>query len=324
MDLLKEITRVNSLIGNTPLQKLNFGTVNLHAKLEYYQFADSIKVRPAYFILSQAIKNNLIDQETTIIESTSGNFGIALASLCRLLKIKFIPVIDPCISPEKEKILRLLAHQVIKVTERDETGGYLLNRIRTVDQYLRSNINCFNPNQYSNPNNYLSYYEGMGLEIANELPQLDYLFISVSSGGTITGLSRRLKEKYPKLKVVAVDVEGSLIFNNQPKTRHLAGMGSSKRTEIIEQALIDEVVILSESEIINGCHELLNEQMVFAGASSGAAYCAAKRILSPLADKPVNALFICPDNGSAYVDTVYNDTWTQEHIFKTQKAVVPV
>jgi N-(2-amino-2-carboxyethyl)-L-glutamate synthase len=319
MNLLNRIKQVEPLIGNTPVQKLDIIDLNIFAKLEYYQFTESIKVRPAYYILKNAILNNLINENTQVIESSSGNFGIALASLCSMLGIKFIPVIDANTTPGKEKILRLLSHNVIKITERDATGGYLLNRIKTVKEHQQNYPNSFNPNQYENPENYLSYYNGMGKEICKQFDKLDYVFISVSSGGTIAGLSRRLKEKFKDIKIVAVDVEGSLIFTNQSKARHVGGLGSSLRTPTIDKAVIDEVVILSEREIVSGCRELLKEQMIFGGASSGAAYYAAKKTMRKLADASLNSLFICPDHGSSYIDTVYDDVWTEENIFRTEE-----
>jgi len=305
---------ISKLIGDTRLYQLDFPTP-LYTKLEFQNLFGSIKDRPALFIIKQCLQDGIINKDTIVIESTSGNFGIALASICRALGIRFIPVIDPNISRQKEQLLRLISHAVIKVTEKDQTGGYLLNRIRTVKEFVRNNPNCYNPNQYENPCNYLSYFYTLGVEICNSFDRLDYLFISVSSGGTIIGLSRRLKEKFPDLTVVAVDVEGSMIFDDKQMVRKLPGIGASMRSPLFDKASIDRVVILSQTQIVEGAYELLKEQALFVGPSAAAAYVGAKICLKDIADKDAVSLFISPDHGSSYLDTVYNPEWVQKNIF---------
>lgn len=305
---------------NTPVFKLKHPYQHLFAKLEYTNFMGSIKDRPALYMLKNAIKKKLITEDSTVIESTSGNFGIALAVLCNRLDVKFIPIIDPNITREKEMILESICQEVIKVTERDRSGGYLLNRLLAVEHAMQTTPRSFNPNQYKNEDNYLCYYHTLAEELCNSFSRLDFAFVSVSTGGTITGLSLRLKEKFKDIKIVAVDVEGSLVFDNKPRLRHISGMGSSIRSSIIEHALIDEIVILPESEIVEGCRKLLHEQAVFAGASSGAAYFAAIRTLEGLQHKNYNAVIICPDKGSAYLDNIYNDTWVENHINQNENS----
>ncbi len=308
------LEKLQLLIGNTKLHKLSITGNNLYVKLEQQNFFGSIKDRSGQYMIEKAIENNEVNDETVIIESSSGNFGIALAGICKMLNLKFISVIDPNISCQKEKVLKLYCHDVIKVTERDSTGGYLLNRIKAVEYFLKNNKNSYNLNQYSNPNNYLSYYYTLGEEICNSFSRLDYAFISVSTGGTITGLSNRLKEHFPDICIVAVDVEGSLVFDQKPKARKLSGLGASIRTDIMDKSRIDEVVILSERQIIQGCRELLSVHNLFLGASSGAAFYAANNYLLKNNKKGVNAIFISPDAGGAYLDTVYNDIWVKQNI----------
>jgi N-(2-amino-2-carboxyethyl)-L-glutamate synthase len=311
---LPSLAAIENLIGNTFLHQLKFPYCNLYTKLEYQNCFGSIKDRPALYILKKLCYENKLTADQVIVESTSGNFGIALAGICRAIGLKFVAVIDPNISLQKEQLLRLLSHDVIKVTERDETGGYLINRIKTVNEFVSINKNSFNPNQYENPDNYLSYYNTLGTEICKSFTKLDYAFISVSSGGTIIGLSRKLKEEFPSIKIVGVDVEGSVIFSNVAKKRHLSGLGASKRTPLLEKALIDDFVILSEREIVGACKELLTYHSLLVGPSAGAAYCAAKNLMSHENRNNANALFITPDSGSGYLDTIFNDTWISINI----------
>ncbi|MDO6428947.1 pyridoxal-phosphate dependent enzyme [Flavitalea sp. BT771] len=314
MELLEKIKTVKSLIGNTPVVQLRNAPCRLFAKLEYMSFWGSIKDRAAYNILYNAIAEDLINEDTVIVESTSGNFGIALGGICKMLSLKFIPVIDPNIVSEKESLLRLLSHDVIKVTERDATEGYLLTRIKAVAAYKAENKNAYNPNQYENRHNYLAYYYTLAEEIVNSFPKLDYLFVSVSTGGTITGLSLKLKEKFKDIKIIAVDVQGSLIFSDQAKPRSISGIGASMRSAIINKALIDDVIILSQHEIVKGCTDLLNGQGIFVGASAGAAYYAANCYLQERGEKDKTALFVCPDKGTAYLDNIYNKEWVKSNI----------
>lgn len=314
MNLSKKIDRLSQFIGNTSVYKLDFGNCNLYAKLEYNNFMGSIKDRPALYAFKEAIERGYIDENTTIVESSSGNFAMGLAGICKCLGLKFIAVVDPKITWEKEKHLSYLAHKIIKVQEMDDTGGYLLTRINMVKKLIEENHNYFSINQYSNPNNYLSYYHTMGAEIVNEFSRLDYLFVSVSTGGTVTGLSLRLKEKFKDLTVVAVDIEGSLAFGNFTKERNISGLGSSRKSDFIKDGKVDEFQLLSEEQIMEGCNELLIEQMIFAGGSSGAVYKAAKMFLKKEGIHNANALIICPDRGHAYIDIVYK----REQLFKEE------
>ena len=311
---LLAIGRLEDLIGKTKLYKLNYSYGNLYAKLEQQNFFGSIKDRPAFYILKKAIEENLINEDSTVIESTSGNFGIALAGICKALKIKFIPVIDPNVSTEKENILRLNCSEIIKISEPDKTGGFLLNRIAAVRKYLKEHENAYTPNQYENPNNYMAYYHSLGDEIGDKFAKLDYAFISVSTGGTITGLSNRLKEQYKNIVIIAVDVEGSLIFSDKPKIRKISGMGASLRTAFFDKAIIDDFIILSQAEIVQGCQDLLTEHNLFLGSSSGAAYAAANKVLKKMNKKTINAIFISPDAGISYLDTIYNNEWVAKNM----------
>ena len=309
--MITKLEKAKKLIGNTPLIELNYKNIDLYAKLEYNNYSGSIKDRAAYNIISEGIKSGKIKEGTQIIESSSGNFAIALATLCKTLKLKFTAVIDPNINKLYEDLIRLMAHDVIKVDKLDKTGGYLLTRINTIAEICAGRDDIFWPNQYENPDNYKAYYKGLGNEICEHFEALDYIFIGVSSCGTITGLSRKIKEKFPDVKVVAVDVEGSVIFNTLPKKRTISGIGASKRPSIIEQALIDHVVHVSEKDMAAGTNALLNEQCIFAGASSGASYWAIKEFFKENKLENKKVLFLCPDKGFAYMENVYNANWKE-------------
>jgi 2,3-diaminopropionate biosynthesis protein SbnA len=320
--IFQRLQNISKMIGNTPLLKLDCDDAGLYVKLEQYNAFGSIKDRPAFYVINNALTRGDMDENSIVVESSSGNFAIALANICNIIGLDFIPVIDPNITSEKENILRLLCKDVCKVTELDETGGYLLSRLKAVEEYKLNNSRIFHPNQYGNNDNYLAYYNTLGVEICNQFERLDYLVMSVSTGGSVTGISLRVREKFPNVKIVAVDVEGSVIFGGNPKKRKITGMGASIRTPFFDNALIDEIMILSQREIVNGCHALLKEQGIFSGASTGAAYYGALKKSRQAGNKDANILFIAPDSGNAYVDNVYNEEWIEKYINQPKYEVV--
>lgn len=316
--MIEQLLKLKKLIGKTPLVRLST-KANIYAKLENYNYTGSIKDRAVNNILYNAINNGLITEGTKIIESSSGNFAISAALHCRHLGLEFHCVIDPSINELSKRKLELLASNVIMVDEPDETGGYLLNRIRKVKEILAGDSGFYWTNQYENKYNYLAYKD-LGEEIMQEVPDLDYIFISVSSTGTITGLSQFLKMMNPSIKVIAVDVKGSKIFSSEDAKRMIPGIGAGKRSVFLEHCVIDDVIILSNEEIIEGCNMLLKEHSLFMGGSSGASYYAALKYLDKWGVKSMaNSIIICPDNGTAYLNTIYSPAWVEEHMAGMKK-----
>src|SRR6266581_8607717 len=236
------------LLGNTlrptPHVQLAMKRMDLFAKLEYVNPVGSIKDRAAYWILTRAAERGEISEETTIIESSSGNFASALAAYTRLVGLRFIPVIDPSISGTYESFLRRICPRVVKVEERDDTGGFLKTRLNMVKQLCSSIPEAFWTNQYGNPDAVEAHYELTAGEICAEFDSLDYAFIGVSTAGTIAGMSRRLKECYPNIRIIAVDTAGSVIFGDTPRKRHIPGIGSSIVPPLLSLAVIDDVVLI--------------------------------------------------------------------------------
>ncbi|MET4141214.1 2,3-diaminopropionate biosynthesis protein SbnA [Pedobacter sp. UYP1] len=309
------INNILDKVGNTPLIALRNeeeSNLNVFAKLEFYNPTGSVKDRAAIYILNSLLNRGLIDQDTTIIESSSGNFGVALSAYTKQKGLKFICVIDKTTLPVNEMLIRLQGAEVICITEPDERGGYLLNRLKKVNEIIQKSENIYWINQYENPLNAEAYYNSLGNEICFEIPrqQLDYLFMGVSSGGTITGVSQKVKEKYPNAKIIAVDVEGSVIFGGESRKRFIPGIGSSIRPAILGSAKIDDVVTVDEYETMDSCRELLEKHNLFVGGSSGSVHAAVRKYFKANAvDKPVNIMCVFADKGERYISTIYNDDW---------------
>jgi 2,3-diaminopropionate biosynthesis protein SbnA len=294
----------------TPHVQLAMKGMDLFAKLEYVNPVGSIKDRAAYWILTRAAERGEICEETTVIESSSGNFAAALAAFTHLVGLRFIPVIDPNISGTYESFLRRLCPTVVKVEERDDTGGFLKTRLQKVKELCATVQHAYWTNQYGNLDAMEAHYELTATEICANFDSLDYVFIGVSTAGTIAGVSRRLKERYPNIRVIAVDAEGSAIFGGAPRKRHIPGIGSSIVPQLLAYAEIDDVVWISERETVQACQELLTSHGLFVGGSSGTAFAAIKRYAAKMtAYKHPTVLFLCADHGTPYLDTVFNPTW---------------
>ncbi len=202
-------------IGSTPivtLSRLFNGTqCEVLAKLEMLNPGGSIKDRPAHYIIERGLADGTIRHGSHIIESSSGNFAIALAMVCRMNNLRFTAVVDPKLSPVNRQIIQCYGGNIELVTEKDRQGGYLETRIERVKCLLREEPDAIWTNQYGNERNWQSHYNGEGEEILRALDRpVDYLVLGVSTSGTIHGISRRLREAWPNLKVLPV--EGVLDF----------------------------------------------------------------------------------------------------------------
>lgn len=308
--LVTRLEQLGKLLRATPHVPLAVPGIDLFAKLEYLNPVGSIKDRSAYWILKRAAERGEIGEATTVIESSSGNFAAALAVFTRLVGLRFIPVIDPNISGSYESFLRRICPTVVKVEDRDDTGGFLKTRLQMVEHLCATIPNAYWPNQYGNPDAMEAHYELTAAEICAEFDSLDYVFIGVSTAGTIAGVSRRLKERYAHIRVIAVDTEGSVIFGGAPRKRHIPGVGSSIVPPLLSHAQIDDVVLIPECETVHACWELLTNHGLFVGGSSGTAFAAVKRLAARMAGtRRPTVLFLCADRGTPYLDTVFDPGW---------------
>lgn len=313
--LLERLTYAEKIIRETPVIRLGDDRVDLYAKLEFLNGIGSIKDRPALWILKRAIERGEVGPGTTIVESSSGNFACALATFCRILGLGFIPVVDPFVSPVYESFLRAQCDRVVKVEECDDAGGYLKTRLATVRALLSDIPGSYWTNQYGNLDGMDAHYRLTGPEICRALPKLDYVFLGVSSGGTVAGVSRCLKEYDPSIRVVAVDAEGSVIFGQSPKKRHIPGLGSSISPPLVKEAIIDDLAIVRERETVDACHHLLESHGLFVGGSTGTVYSAVQNYF-PKANSGARprVLFFCCDRGTAYLHNVFDSGWAAAYL----------
>ncbi|MGG4409305.1 2,3-diaminopropionate biosynthesis protein SbnA [Niallia taxi] len=297
-------------VGATPMVRLKdakLENINLFAKLEGYNPTGSIKDRAACEMIKHLLNSGKIKKSTTIIESSSGNFGVALANYCKYYGLKFICVVDPKILPINEFIIKSVGAEIVKVDKADESGGYLISRINKVKELVQEIEDSYWINQYENSENANAYGRTVGKEICDQV-ELDYIFLGVSSGGTITGISRYVKEYYPHSKIIAVDVKGSIIFGAKPGFRSIPGIGSSIVPPILAESYIDDVVIVSEEESVEMCRDLLWKHNIFAGGSSGSVLAGVNKYFlnKKIGSKP-NVVTLFADRGERYFESLYSD-----------------
>lgn len=306
-----------STIGNTPLVELTRALgdcrFRLFAKLEGFNPGGSIKDRPALRILQAGLETGQIRPDTVIIESSSGNLGIGLAQACLYLGLRFICVIDPKTTVQNRRLLEAYGAELDMVTEPDPvTGEFLQCRLDRVRHLLNSLGNGFWPNQYANLLNPEAHHRTME-EIVQALHgNLDYLFCSTSTCGTLRGCAEYARNNsLSGLKLFAVDAVGSVIFGGASTKRLIPGHGSSVRPALYQTGLADECIHITDEECIVGCRTLLTREALLVGGSSGATLMAAKRMKDQIPDGATVAL-IFPDRGERYLDTIFSDQWVFE------------
>lgn len=307
-----------STIGKTPLIPLKkiFEDIpfQLFAKLEMFNPGGSAKDRTALKIIKQGIEEGIIQHDTTIIESSSGNMGVALAQICGLCGLKFICVVDPEVTHQHIAILKAYGAIIDVVTEpNQEMGGFFYARFDRIQYLLQNTPNSFWPNQHANPNNPLAHYETMQ-EITEQLHgKVDYLFVAVSTFGTIRGCAEYVRKHNMNTQIIAVDAEGSKIFQNTPVSRRLiTGYGASAPPSLYQSDIANKVIYTTDLDCVVGCHLLLKREAILAGGSSGAVLMALEKTKYQIPPDANCVVLLC-DTGVRYLDTIYSDAWIEEH-----------
>ncbi|NMO96071.1 2,3-diaminopropionate biosynthesis protein SbnA [Paenibacillus lemnae] len=302
-------------IGGTPLVRLSRifydEPFKVYAKLEGMNPGGSAKDRPALYLLREAIRRGEVTENSVIIESSSGNLAISLAQLCRSLGLRFICVVDPRTTEQHKRIIRSYHGEIELVSQPDPaTGEFLPARISRVRELVAQIPNAYWTNQYGNLDNSLAHTEMTMKEIGDALGHIDYLFVGVSSCGTIRGCADYIKARKWNTKVIAVDAAGSVIFGGAKGARQFPGLGAALVPGLFRPDMADAVQYVSDRDCVEGCRLLIGKEAIMAGASSGGVITSILRMKGAI---PQNAVCcaILPDRGERYLDTVYSDEWVQ-------------
>jgi cysteine synthase A len=308
---------VLSAIGNTPLIRLTRIykglPFRLFAKLEALNPGGSMKDRPAFNIITQGVNSGAIQPDTVIVESSSGNMGIGLAQACAYYGLRFICVVDPKITEQNVRLLQTYGAEVDYVSEPDPlTGEYLQARIDRVKSLIWLHKNCYWPNQYANLQNPAAHYQTMR-EILSALEgEVDYLFCTTSTCGTLRGCAEYVRENGLRTKIFAVDAAGSVIFGGHKARRLIPGHGAAVRPDLFRPDLADRCIHVTDLDCVIGCRRLAKQEAILAGGSSGAAVMAVEKVKSGI-PPGATCVVILADRGERYLDTIYSDSWVEKN-----------
>ena len=289
-------------------------------KLEGLNITGSIKMKTAIGLVEDLEKRGLArPHETVIVESSSGNLGIALSLVCATKGYKFVCVTDPNANHCNIRGMELYGAKVIVVKERDAAGGYLGTRINTINNIVNSNPNAVWVNQYANIANKNVHAEQTANEIAREFDKVDWVFVGAGTTGTLSGVSETLHQLFPKIKVVAVDPKGSVTFGGPPGKRKIPGIGTSLRPQLADYAKPDRIVVIDEEKTVEACLSFVSDYHLLVGGSTGTVLAAIKELAAEFAPGDT-IVALSPDLGDKYMDTVYNPTWV-ENVIKSKLKV---
>lgn len=296
---------ITELIGGTPLVELKVFEkdtgARIAAKLESFNPAGSAKDRVAAKMIADAENKGLLKPGAVIIEPTSGNTGVGLAAVAAVKGYKVILTMPDTMSIERVRLLKAYGAEIILTDGAKGMSG----SIEKANEIAANTPGSFIPGQFTNEANPLAHYESTGIEIWNDTDgKIDIFVAGVGTGGTLTGTGRYLKEKNPDIKIVAVEPASSpLLSKGYAGTHDLQGIGANFVPEILDTALIDEIIAVSDEDAYEAGRLLAKKEGILAGITSGAAAFAA----CELAKRPENAgkliVALLPDTGERYLST---------------------
>ncbi|MBQ1675356.1 MAG: cysteine synthase A [Oscillospiraceae bacterium] len=296
---------VDRLIGSTPL--LELGNIQreaglsarLLAKLEYLNPAGSIKDRVAKAMIDDAEARGLLKPGSVIVEPTSGNTGIGLAAVAAARGYRLIIVMPEDMSKERRRLLRAYGAELVL------TAGGMEGAIAKAEELAAEIPGAFLPGQFGNPANPAAHYASTGPEIWRDTGgQVDVFVAGVGTGGTVTGAGRYLKEQNPLVKVVAVEPAGSPVLSGgAPGAHKLQGIGAGFVPQVLDRAVIDEIVTVGDEDAFAAARLLARREGVLAGISSGAALRAAIRVAGRPESRGKTVAVLLPDGGDRYLST---------------------
>lgn len=309
-------SNILATIGHTPVVKINrIGhelACELYAKCEYFNPGGSVKDRIGYEMVKQAEAEGRIKPGDTLIEPTSGNTGIGIALAGAVLGYKVIITMPEKMSQEKQSVLERLGATIYR-TPTEAASHDPDSHISLAKHLQKTTANSHILDQYSNPNNPNAHYRGTAQEIIDDFGQdLHMLVVGVGTGGTISGIAKRLKEHNPAIKIIGIDPEGSILGGgNEIKSYQVEGIGYDFFPDVLDNALIDRYIKTNDADSFHTARQLIREEGLLVGGSSGAAMWGALQAAKEL--KPgQKCLVILPDSIRNYMSKFANDAWMSQ------------
>lgn len=292
------------------LATLNGATKRLLLKLETQCPTGSIKYRTATGLLAEAKAAGSLKRGSLVVESSSGNLALALATLCREQGYEFVAIVDPKTPISTTRALTELGAKTEIVSDPDENGGYLLARIRRAREISEMSVNSVWTDQYKNFANPRAHEASTGPEIfaqCNGKPS--EIFVAVSTGGTLAGICNYVNKLGADCAVYGVDNEGSASMGGPSGKRTVPGIGSARVSDFLTEGMYKKACYISEANMVQMCRQLAADTGISVGPSSGAVIAAA--LMEETRETPV---CLCPDGGDRYLDTVYDDKWSADFL----------
>lgn len=310
------VKNILEIIGNTPLVKLrHLGKdlpANLYAKCEFLNPGGSVKDRIGWNMVKKAEEKHTITPGDTLIEPTSGNTGIGIALAGAVCGYRVIIVMPEKMSREKEVTLTALGAEIVR-TPTEAPFDSPESHISVAKKLQKEIANSHILDQYSNPANFMAHYEGTGSEILKDLNnQVDMVVISAGTGGTLTGVSRRIKETCPQCEIIGVDPIGSILAGDGPiQTYEVEGIGYDFIPEVLDRSLVTEWVKTNDKDSFKTALLAIKQEGLLCGGSSGAALWAALKT-APRLKKNQNCVVILPDGIRNYMSKFLDKKWREE------------
>jgi cysteine synthase A len=284
---------------------------SLFLKCEGFNFAGSIKLKAANEMVEAAERDGVLKPGWSImIESSSGNLGVALCMIAASKGYRFLCVTDSRCNLSTRLLMEALGAEVHVITESDPQRGLLGARLDFIHGLCASDERYVWLNQYANPGNWMAHYRTTAPSIARSFPELDVLFVGAGTTGTLMGCARFFREWHRPVRIVAVDAAGSVTFGGAPGRRMIPGLGTSVRPQLLDESYVDEVILIEEADTIRACHRLARNGFLF-GGSTGTVVSGALDWLARHDRLGLTAVGIAPDLGERYIDTVYRPSWVQ-------------
>ena len=296
---------ITTTIGSTPLVRLNEISRGLPAtilaKLEFNNPLGSVKDRIGLAMIEAAERDGLIGPDTLIIEPTSGNTGIALAFVCATKKYRILLTMPDTMSLERRKLLKHLGAELVLTPGSEGMKG----AIHRAGEILAESPNAYMPDQFSNQANPEIHRKTTAEEIWQDTNgSVDILVAGVGTGGTITGVSEVIKDRKPAFRTVAVEPSDSPVLSGgNPGPHKIQGIGAGFVPPVLNTAIIDEIVTVSNAEAFETARDMAKEEGILCGISSGAAVAAALRIAQRNANRGKQIVVILPSTGERYLST---------------------
>ncbi|MFG2927965.1 cystathionine beta-synthase [Streptomyces achromogenes] len=308
-----------SLVGNTPLVRLNSVTKGIRAtvlaKVEYFNPGGSVKDRIALRMIEAAEQSGELKPGGTIVEPTSGNTGVGLAIVAQQKGYKCIFVCPDKVSTDKINVLRAYGAEVV-VCPTAVAPEHPDSYYNVSDRLVRETPGAWKPDQYSNPNNPLSHYHSTGPELWEQTEgRITHFVAGVGTGGTISGTGRYLKEASEgRVKVIGADPEGSVYSGGSGRPYLVEGVGEDFWPTAYDREIADEIVAVSDKDSFQMTRRLAKEEGLLVGGSCGMAVVAALKVAERLGPDDV-VVVLLPDSGRGYLSKIFNDEWIGQHGF---------